>query len=322
MGVALNFQTGDVTEVQSDVLLLKFARRFHGADALVASILAQHGVCSESDMQPETWEARILDTQGVIASPRVMFLGTPRLGEFRYREMHQFAHDAIAALRAATFPVRSLTTTVHGAGYGLDAVESLQAMVRGFQEGLTQRPLDRLSKITFVEKDVRRGGLLSKALADLPNPVIAVGQTQRRQPAPPVAPIASEEKKRVFVAMPICDEFEDVYQFGIYDVVRRCGYVCERVDEKAVAGSIVDQIEECIHNAEFIVADLTAERPNVYLEVGYAWGLKRKVLLLAREGTKLHFDLSHHKCIFYRTIGRLADELERTIRKLAPAQQA
>ena len=27
---------------------------------------------------------------------------------------------------------------------------------------------------------------------------------------------------------------------------------------------------------------------------------------------KLH-DLAHHKCIFYRTIGRLADELESTI---------
>jgi hypothetical protein len=43
------------------------------------------------------------------------------------------------------------------------------------------------------------------------------------------------------------------------------------------------------------------------------------VLLLAKEGTHLHFDLSHHKCIFYKTIQKLAGELESAIRKLGGA---
>ena len=73
---------------------------------------------------------------------------------------------------------------------------------------------------------------------------------------------------------------------------------------------------EAIRDARFVVADLTTERPNVYLEVGYAWGLQKPVILLAREGQKLHFDLSHHKCIFYKTIGKLAQDLERHVREL------
>ena len=68
-----------------------------------------------------------------------------------------------------------------------------------------------------------------------------------------------------------------------------------------------------IRNSQFVIADLTLEKPNVYREVGYAWGAKKPVILLAREGQRLHFDLSHHKCLFYKTIGKLAEALEKTV---------
>jgi hypothetical protein len=113
--------------------------------------------------------------------------------------------------------------------------------------------------------------------------------------------------------MPFSEEFEDIYQFGIYAAVRRAGYVCEKVDESVFTGNIVERITNSIQGAEFVIADLTLERPNVYLEVGFAWGLRRPVILVAREGQRLHFDLSHHKCIFYRTIGKLSESLEKTI---------
>jgi hypothetical protein len=127
---------------------------------------------------------------------------------------------------------------------------------------------------------------------------------------PPAEPV---KRMSVFVAMPFADEFEDVYQFGIYGTIRRCGYICERVDESVFAGNIVDRIMDGIRNAQFVVADLTLEKPNVYLEVGYAWGMNKPVILVAREGQRLHFDLSHHKCLFYKTIGRLAEALEKTV---------
>src|SRR5512146_459003 len=101
MAVELAMQIGDVTEVPADVLLLKYARGFYGADAQVASALSDSGVCSELQIQPEPWRAKIIETAGTIAPARVMFLGTPRLGEFRYREMQRFAREAIDLLRGA-----------------------------------------------------------------------------------------------------------------------------------------------------------------------------------------------------------------------------
>lgn len=38
--------------------------------------------------------------------------------------------------------------------------------------------------------------------------------------------------------------------------------------------------------------------------------------MVAREGQGLHFDLWHHKCLFYSTIGKRSDQLEEFIRDL------
>jgi hypothetical protein len=207
-----------------------------------------------------------------------------------------------------------LTTTVHGPGYGLDIEEALKSMILGFQQGLTTHPLPDLREIVFVERSPRRYDVLSQALADA-ELVLPAAIDRARALAKP-ARVDPDRKKSVFVAMPFSEEFEDIYQFGIYAAVRRMGYVCEKVDESVFTGSILDRIVEGISNAEFVIADLSLERPNVYLEVGFAWGLKKPVVLVARDGQRLHFDLSHHKCLFYRTIGKLAESLEKTIRDM------
>lgn len=314
----------DVTEVPADLLLLKYARSFHGADETVAVRLLQRGACGEAEISPDEGEAALVETQGAIAAERVLFLGTPRLGKFRYKEMRTFTKRAIELIGARKLPVRRLLTTVHGAGYGLDIEEALQAMVFGFQQGLATGAAESLEEIQFVERNPRRFEVLRGALheIDLVGPPVSSSQPNASSAARiSVPPIAEPKRKKcVFVAMPFQEEFEDVYQFGIYSAVRRCGYVCEKVDESVFAGSIIDRITEGIRSSEFVIADLTHEKPNVYLEVGYAWGLKRHVIMVAREGQRLHFDLAHHKCIFYRTIGKLADELEKTIRDMFGAE--
>ena len=47
------------------------------------------------------------------------------------------------------------------------------------------------------------------------------------------------EKKRVFVAMPFSDEFQNVYDFGIYPAVRNCGFICERSACRSVSASFL-----------------------------------------------------------------------------------
>lgn len=320
MAVHYSVELGDVTKVRSDLLILKYAQNFYGADGTVAEILDERGICPAKKIHPQPGWNVTVDTHGVMAPSRVMFVGAPGLREFKYKEIRQFARQAIEAAAKLAPAVRTVTCTVHGAGYGLDIEEALHSMMFGFQLGLAEHAgRSSIERVTFVEMHARRASTLETALR-------ALGPFNNVKPQPPpgssaapavvVAPDAPKEKKVAFVAMPFCEEFEDVWEFGIYAPIRRCGYTCEKVDVSAFAGDIVGRIREGIESARFVVADLTQERPNVYLEVGYAWGLKKPVILLAREGQKLHFDLSHHKCIFYKTIGKLAQDLERLVREL------
>lgn len=317
MAVEYAIELGDVTKVPSDLLILKHAQHFYGADGVVAQILEERGICPSEKIHPKPGWHVTLETHGTIAPSRVMFIGAPTLGDFRYQEIRQFAHHAIEVATTLTPPVRTITTTVHGAGYGLDIEEALHSMVFGSQLGLSEHAAHHLTKITFVEMHARRAATLETALRALrPRSVSRDALAGAATSAIPVAPPPPVEKKVAFVAMPFSEEFEDVWEFGIYAPIRRCGYACEKVDVSAFAGDIVGRIREGIESARFVIADLTQERPNVYLEVGYAWGLKKPVILLAREGQKLHFDLSHHKCIFYKTIGKLAQDLERLVREM------
>ena len=324
MSIRITVEQGDVTKVPSDLLLMKHAESFYGADEVVALRLVQRGICKEADISPADEDCVLVDSNQAVASKQVLFLGTVGLGEFRYNQMRQFARRAIETIARRQLHVRTLTTTIHGPGYGLDIEEALQAMIFGFQQGLAAGDSTPLEQIVCVERNPRRFEMLSAALHGME--LVSPAKTAPAAVVPAaVVPAAAaleklaraSQKKCVFVAMPFLEEFEDVYQFGIYSAVRASGYVCEKVDESVFAGNIVDRITSGIQNAEFVIADVTLEKPNVYLEIGFAWGLQRPVILVAREGQRLHFDLSHHKCIFYKTIGKLAEELERTIRKLS-----
>jgi hypothetical protein len=337
MPTKFTIQQGDITCVPSDLLLLKHAKGFHGGDLVVANELMVAGICSEKEISPQPDNFVIVETNQVIAPNRVLFVGTPPLRDFSYAQMYHFAARAIEILADEQTPIGLMTTTIHGVNYGLDAIESFQSLVHGFQAGLARHPKVQLGEICFVDKRERTVRILKEALDKLriapPPSHLGDGRTaiEKARPKPsqqdskkrPVreetieAEVISEPaKKHVFVAMPFSEEFQDIYEFGIYEPIRRCGYICERVDEPLFTGDILQRITERISSAEFVVAELTGARANVYLEVGYAWGKNVPVITVAREGEKLQFDVSTHRCIFYRTIGQLAKELEKLVRSV------
>ena len=326
---------GDVTEATSDLLLLKHASAFYGVDRAVSSLLEKAGICAVSDLAVTLDKSIVVETKGVIAPARVMFLGTPGLYEFGYPEMQRFARQAVEILTNENTPVRRLTTTIHGVGYGLDAEESLQRLVEGFTEGLRSVHRCEIQEIVFVESDRRRAHLLTSALAEISsnashstteieagelNNVPADPQSKQREQAPPVSngtsAIGGTEKRHVFVAMPFSEDFEDVYEYGIYGPVRACGLICEKTSETAYTGDILHRIKERIETADYVVAEMSGARPNVYLEVGYAWGKGVPVIFLAKHGEPLHFDVSRHRCIYYKSIRQLAKDLEKLLRGL------
>lgn len=98
------------------------------------------------------------------------------------------------------------------------------------------------------------------------------------------------------------------------------GYQCERVEDSNTVGRIVPRIFEQIERAAFVVADLTELKSNVFYELGYAQGLGKPVLLTAKSGTELPFDVKDIPTIFWDSQTRLKEDLRGKIRLIAEKQ--
>lgn len=72
-----------------------------------------------------------------------------------------------------------------------------------------------------------------------------------------------------------------------------------RADFISSTGSINRNVLQHIYNADVVVADLTDLNPNVFYELGVRHSLRDGTILLALKGTKLPFDISDLKVIFY-----------------------
>lgn len=119
------------------------------------------------------------------------------------------------------------------------------------------------------------------------------------------------EKKRVFIIMPIQgDKFgtqDDQRIFQEYDrrfqvlekLVQKYECVAIRIDKEVPLSEIVTMIKKEIRRADFIICDLTDERPSCYFEAGYAEALKKNIIYIAskesvinpKTKTNIHFDI-------------------------------
>lgn len=132
----------------------------------------------------------------------------------------------------------------------------------------------------------------------------------------------------VFVIMSLRgEEVQEVYA-SIKDECSKIALNAIRVDENIGSGFIIKEIITLIEKAEFIICDLTHERPNVYYELGYAHGVGNQplnILLIAKEGTILHFDIAPLRVQYYRSTEHLrsivANNLKEMVRLTRSAQQ-
>lgn len=146
--------------------------------------------------------------------------------------------------------------------------------------------------------------------------------------------LLSTKKPKVFVITPIQGEkhgdqerqriFKEYDQRfeAIEEVISEAGAVAIRIDKEHALEDIVGRIKKEIRGAQFVVADLTDERPSCYFEAGYAEALGKKVIYVAskqsvvKPGTKtiIHFDI-HMNMNYFTNHEELKEKLSSTIQK-------
>ena len=137
--------------------------------------------------------------------------------------------------------------------------------------------------------------------------------------------------RQAFIIMQIGNPNLDIVcKESIVPALQSCALEPKRVDKHNEGGLLKSEIVGFIKSSDIIVADLTNERPNCYLEVGYVMGLDklRNLILTAREdhnqdspnykkgGPKIHFDLSGYDILFWEpnSLNKFKEELEKRVR--------
>ncbi len=117
--------------------------------------------------------------------------------------------------------------------------------------------------------------------------------------------------KAVFTIMPFTEEFSDVYA-SYRTVCEEFRLNAERTDESESGERIVPRILDGIRCSAFVIADVTGteKSPNVFYEIGFAEGFGRPVIVTAKKGTDLPFDIADIPVLFWGSQEELKRELK------------
>ena len=344
--IAVSVECADALTFQADVLVLKHAQALYGVDELAVEALEQGGVDVRARL-PKPNGFRLIPSNGLLGADAVLFLGVGQLRSLDYQGLRDFGCRALSSLAGRAVEVEHIALTLHGPGFGLDESEAFRAELAGLLDAIAAKDCPRsLRQITFVENSVGRAerlALLLDSLTGGEGPVKTTRSQYRGEPAWSAAHVAktanfaigtgntgagtllrslegvgrkSKEKKHVFVAMPFASEFDDLFHYGIQGAVNRAGFLCERADLASFTGDVIAWVKDRIATADLVVADLSSANPNVYLEVGYAWGKEIPTVLIAKAGQELKFDVRGQRCLIYPNIRGLEEMLRKELAAL------
>ena len=317
-------------------MALKYAQASFGADSKAATALGLAGVKIET-LHPREGDYCYVETLGSIEAPHVLFVGVAPLSRFGYGQIRAFSAKVLEVLSTEAPSTEHIGMTIHGVGYGLDEVESALAQFAGYLDALRAGRIPQgLKRITILELDAGRVERLRSVLDENLRLSKFASPTKPqwgyRIAAPQLlwesltsdthaerienAGMSSDSEPHIFVAMPFKKETGDIYHYGIESPVHAVGMLCTRIDFDVFTGDILQQVKSRIESAAAVVAELTEANPNVYLEVGYAWGKGRPTILLARDSKQLPFDVKGQRCITYDSIKDLEERLTEELKGL------
>lgn len=98
------------------------------------------------------------------------------------------------------------------------------------------------------------------------------------------------------------ERVERFFRYVVDPVVEERGLT--RVDlgrDRVESGLLNVEVFQRLHQSTVAIVDVTGERPNCFIELGYALGRQIRVLCTAEQGTNLPFDQSAIPCHFWKS---------------------
>jgi hypothetical protein len=104
---------------------------------------------------------------------------------------------------------------------------------------------------------------------------------------------------RIAAILPVGKLFDRIFAEGITTAAKEAGAQCVRVTPKFSPSGQLGAICQDIEAASLVIADITAQNPHVMFLAGYAQGIGRELLFLARHGENFPFNPARHAAIIY-----------------------
>jgi hypothetical protein len=330
--LSISIVEDDVLHRECDLLVLKHADGFYGVDQAVAEEIGFNGPV-------EAGQFTLLDGRKLRAR-QILFVGVGPLEQFRYGQIREFGHRALRLAEDLLEAPQIIAMTLHGTGYGLDESEAFLSLIGGLMDAVDGGTFPAtLRSVEIVERSSQRATrlrrLLSKALEKHPNRIAKTGAVDiatvkmerrgargslldHRRAKQELANYGSpsETKIKVFIAMPFSDEYSDEFDIAIMEAAQESNIVCERIDKEAFVGDVLYQIKRRIGSGQGVLALLNDANPNVFLEIGYAWGREKPTVLMIKKGHPVPFDITGQKCIKYSSIKDLRTQLKVELKAL------
>lgn len=129
--------------------------------------------------------------------------------------------------------------------------------------------------------------------------------------------IEMENKDCCFIVTPIGADDSNERRFAdgitravLQPVLEDKGFTPVAAHQILSTGSINKQVIDNLYNAKLVIANLTGLNPNVMYEVGIRYTMRKHMILICEEGTRLPFDIIDERTIFYKNDIAGSEELK------------
>jgi hypothetical protein len=344
IGFDIRIVRANLLSVEADVMTLIYPQEWTTLGHKVLEAMPNAADVFKHPPRPGKWQ--FIPSNGAVHAKSILLIGTPPRADFTYDKLRQVSRLILTALYESgnTPRAQQVATNVFGTGWGFDEADAFRAMLLGLVSAVEDEIYPgQLERLSIIENRTSRADLFTRVLSNFWNgnkdapvsrpsakPKAASSVTAPVRLTPdlpkPAKPLASLSQPSIFVAMPFADHYNNLYIDCIRPAIKVNDCQCIRLDQVSYTGDVLDTIKSRIKAAKIVIGVLDGLNPNVFLEIGYAWGIGVPTMLLVSndqtKGAILPFDVRGQRYIPYESPLELAErlpaEIKGVLEQLAP----